>query len=155
DSPMNTITSHELSTDVLRRLLGLLTLTAAAFVAIGFARAQSGAAKPASFGPLKQIDAGLLNVGYVEAGPADGPAVILPHGWPYDINSYADVTPQLAAVGYRVIVPYLRGYGSTRFLSRETFRNGQLSALALDIIDLMDALKIEKAVIGGFDWGAR
>src|SRR5262249_2622968 len=119
DLPMNTITSLELSTDVRRRLLGLFMLTAAAILAIGLARAQSGAAKPTSFGPLKQIDAGLLNVGYVEAGPADGPAVILLHGWPYDINSYADVTPQLAAAGYRVIVPYLRGYGTTRFLSRE------------------------------------
>ena len=152
---MNSITSLELSIDVRRCLLGLLTLSAAAIVAIGFARAQSGTAKPASFGPLKQIDAGLLNVGYVEAGPADGPAVILLHGWPYDIYSYADVTPLLAAAGYRVIVPYLRGYGTTRFLSSETFRNGQPSALAVDIIDLMDALKIGKAVIGGFDWGAR
>jgi pimeloyl-ACP methyl ester carboxylesterase len=152
---MNTFTSLELSTEVRRRLRGLLTLTAAAIVATGFARAQSGAAKPASFGPLKQIDAGLLNVGYVEAGPADGPAVILLHGWPYDIHSFAEVTPLLASAGYRVIVPYLRGYGTTRFLSGETFRNGQPSALAVDIIDLMDALKIEKAVIGGFDWGAR
>ena len=108
-----------------------------------------------SFGPLKQIDAGLLNVGYVEAGPADGPAVILLHGWPYDIHSYVDVTPLLASAGYRVIVPYLRGYGTTHFLSRETFRNGQQSAVALDIINLMDALKIEKATIAGFDWGAR
>jgi len=152
---MNSITSLELSIDVRRCLLGLLTLSAAAIVAIGFARAQSGTAKPASFGPLKQIDAGLLNVGYVDVGPANGPAVILLHGWPYDIHSYADVTPLLVAAGYRVIVPYLRGYGTTRFLSSETFRNGQPSALAVDIIDLMDALKIEKAVIGGFDWGAR
>jgi pimeloyl-ACP methyl ester carboxylesterase len=152
---MNTITSLELSTDVRRRLLALLTLTAAAIVATGFARAQPGAAKPASFGPLKQIDAGLLNVGYVEAGPAGGPVVILLHGWPYDIHSYADVTPLLASAGYRVIVPYLRGYGTTRFLSSQTFRNGQPAALAVDIIDLMDALKIEKATIAGFDWGAR
>ena len=109
----------------------------------------------ASFGPLKQIDAGLLNVGYVEAGPDDGPAVILLHGWPYDIHSFVDVAPLLASAGYRVIVPYLRGYGSTRFLSSETVRNGQQSVVALDIIALMDALKIEKATLAGFDWGAR
>jgi pimeloyl-ACP methyl ester carboxylesterase len=108
-----------------------------------------------SFAPLKQIDAGLLNVGYAEAGPADGPAVILLHGWPYDIYSFVDVAPLLASAGYRVIVPYLRGYGTTRFLSSETFRNAQQSAVALDIIYLMDALKIQKAIIGGFDWGAR
>src|ERR1700722_1239291 len=95
-----------------------------------------------SFGPLKQIDAGLLNVGYAEAGPADGPAVILLQGWPYDIHSYVDVSPMLAAAGYRVIVPYVRGCGTTRFLSDKTFRNGQQSALALDAIALMDALKI-------------
>jgi pimeloyl-ACP methyl ester carboxylesterase len=108
-----------------------------------------------SFGALKQIDAGVLNVGYAEAGPADGPPVILLHGWPYDIHSYSDVAPLPASKGYRVIVPYLRGYGTTRFLSNKTFRNGQQSALALDIIALMDALKIEKAIIAGFDWGAR
>ena len=109
----------------------------------------------ASFGPLKQIDAGLLNVGYVDAGPADGPAVILLHGWPYDIHSYLDVAPLLAAQGYRVIIPYLRGHGTTRFLSQETFRNGQQSVLAVDTIALMDALEIDKAVVAGFDWGAR
>jgi len=108
-----------------------------------------------SFGSLKQIDAGALNVGYAEAGPADGPVVILLHGWPYDIHSYGDVAPLLASAGYRVIVPYLRGYGPTRFLSRETFRNGQPSALAVDIVAFMDALKIQKPVIAGFDWGAR
>ena len=108
-----------------------------------------------SFGALKQIDAGVLNVGYAEAGPADGPAVILLHGWPYDIHSFVDVAPLLASAGYRVIVPYLRGYGTTRFLSTETFRNGQPSAIAVDIIALMDALKIEKATLAGFDWGAR
>ncbi len=107
------------------------------------------------FGPVKQIDAGVLNVGYVEAGPATAPAVILLHGWPYDIYSFEEVAPLLAAKGYRVIVPYLRGYGTTRFRSDDTFRNGQPSALALDAIALMDALKIDKAVIGGFDWGAR
>jgi pimeloyl-ACP methyl ester carboxylesterase len=104
---------------------------------------------------MKQIDAGLLNIGYAEAGPADGPAVILLHGWPYDIHSFVDVAPLLASAGYRVIVPHLRGYGSTRFLSSETLRNGQQSVVALDIIALMDALKIEKAIIAGFDWGAR
>jgi pimeloyl-ACP methyl ester carboxylesterase len=108
-----------------------------------------------SFGPVKQIEAGLLDVGYAEAGPADGPAVILLHGWPYDIHSYVDVAPLLAAEGYRVIVPYLRGYGTTRFLSAETFRNGQQSALAVDTIALMDALGIDSAVVAGFDWGAR
>jgi pimeloyl-ACP methyl ester carboxylesterase len=108
-----------------------------------------------SFSLLKQIDAGLLNVGYAEAGPASGPPVILLHGWPYDIYSFVDVTPLLAAVGYRVIVPYLRGYGTTRFLSSDTVRNGQQSVVALDIIALMDALKIEKATLAGFDWGAR
>ncbi len=108
-----------------------------------------------SFGPLKQIDAGVLNVEYAEAGPADAPAVILLHGWPYDIYSFVDVAPMLAGAGYRVIVPYLRGYGATRFLSSETVRNGQPSALAADVIDLMNALKIEKATIAGFDWGAR
>jgi pimeloyl-ACP methyl ester carboxylesterase len=107
------------------------------------------------FGVLKQIDAGVLNVGYAEAGPADRPVVILLHGWPYDIHSYGDVAPLLAKAGYHVIVPYLRGYGSTRFLSSQTFRNGQQSALALDVIALMDALKIENTIVAGFDWGAR
>ena len=108
-----------------------------------------------SFGPLKQIDAGLLNVGYAEAGPANGSAALLLHGWPYDIYSFVDVAPLLASAGYRVIVPYIRGYGTTRFLSNETIRNGQQSAVAADVIALMDALKIEKATIAGFDWGAR
>lgn len=108
-----------------------------------------------SFGPIKQIDAGLLNVGYVEEGPTDGTPVILLHGWPYDIYSYVDVAPLLASKGYRVFVPYLRGYGTTRFLSDDTFRNGQPSAVAVDIINCMDALKIGKAIIAGFDWGAR
>jgi pimeloyl-ACP methyl ester carboxylesterase len=118
----------------------------------------SPATKPATladFGPVKQVDAGLLNVGYVEAGPSDGPAVVLLHGWPYDIHSFVGVAPLLAAKGYRVIVPYLRGYGSTRFLSPDTFRNGQQSVVGLDIVNLMDAVKIKKAVIAGFDWGAR
>jgi pimeloyl-ACP methyl ester carboxylesterase len=146
-----------------RRLLGtaVLTLAAAELGTIGSATAQSGkikAIKPGtntSFSSLKQIDAGVLNVGYAEAGPAGGPPVILLHGWPYDIYSYVDVTPLLASAGYRVIVPYLRGYGPTRFLSSETFRNGQPSAVAVDIVALMDALKIVKATFAGFDWGAR
>lgn len=141
------------------------TIAAASFGAIGSANAQTRtkpaqmpAIKPGtntSLGPLKQIDAGLLNVGYAEAGPAGGPVVILLHGWPYDIHSFVDVTPLLAQAGYRVIVPYLRGYGTTRFLSGDTMRSGQPSAVAVDIIALMDALKIEQATIAGFDWGAR
>ncbi|MFE7789759.1 alpha/beta fold hydrolase [Streptomyces sp. NPDC057460] len=108
-----------------------------------------------SFGTLKQIKAGLLDIGYAELGPAHGPVVICLHGWPYDIHSFVDVAPLLAAEGYRVIVPYLRGHGTTRFLSSRTFRNAQQSAIALDIIALMDVLKIEKAVLAGFDWGSR
>src|ERR1700685_544935 len=131
-----------------------MSLVAAELAAVGSAKAQSSANAP-SFGPLKQINAGLLNVGYVEAGPANGPAVVLLHGWPYDIHSYTEVAPLLAAAGYRVIVPYLRGYGTTRFLSGETFRNGQQSVVALDIIALMDALHIQKAIVAGFDWGSR
>ena len=143
-----------------------MTLAAAQFGMIGSANAQ--AIKPSakalpeikpgthtSFGPLKQIDAGVLNIGYAEAGPADGPPVILLHGWPYDIYSFVDVAPLLASAGYRVIVPYVRGYGTTRFLSADTVRNGQQSVVALDVIALMDALKIQQAIIGGFDWGAR
>ncbi len=143
-----------------------MTVAGAELGVFGFTSAHASEAKPvraitsqqeanASFGPLKQIDAGLLNVGYAEAGPADGPPVILLHGWPYDIYSYADVAPLLAKAGYRVIVPYLRGYGTTRFLSRGTMRNGQQSVIAVDILALMDALKIQKAILGGFDWGAR
>ena len=143
-----------------------MTIAAAQLGVSVSASAQAGTRKPAgpttvkpatntTFGPIKQIDAGLLNVGYAEAGSPDGPAVLLLYGWPYDIHSYAEVVPLLAARGYRVIVPYLRGYGTTRFLSSATFRNGQQSALALDTIALMDALKIEKATIAGFDWGAR
>jgi pimeloyl-ACP methyl ester carboxylesterase len=108
-----------------------------------------------SFGPLKQIDAGVLNVGYAEAGPANGPAVILLHGWPYDIHSFVDVAPLLASAGYRAIIPYLRGYGTTRFLSNDSVRNGQPSAVAVDLKDFLDALKIEKPILAGFDWGAR
>lgn len=119
------------------------------------ASAPASAPLHTSFPAVKQINAGLLNVGYVEDGPAAGPPVILLHGWPYDIYSYVDVVPLLTAKGYRVLVPYLRGYGSTRFLSDSTFRNGQQAALASDVIDFMDALRIPNAVIGGFDWGAR
>jgi pimeloyl-ACP methyl ester carboxylesterase len=108
-----------------------------------------------SFSELKQIDAGVLNVGYVEAGKSDSPVVLLLHGWPYDIHSYVDVAPRLAQAGYRVIVPYLRGYGTTRFLSSTTPRNGQQAVVALDVIALMDALGIERAILAGFDWGAR
>jgi pimeloyl-ACP methyl ester carboxylesterase len=140
------------------------TLAAAQFMLSGSANAQPDKAKAlhavkpgtnTKFASIKQIDAGLLNVGYAEAGPADGPVVILLHGWPYDIYSFVDVTPMLASAGYRVIVPYVRGYGSTRFLSAETMRNGQQAAVAQDLIDLMDALKIDKATLAGFDWGAR
>jgi pimeloyl-ACP methyl ester carboxylesterase len=143
-----------------------MTLATAELGSIGSADARPRKTKPAdlttikpgantTFGSLKQIDAGLLNLGYAEAGPPDGRAVILLHGWPYDIHSYVDVAPLLASAGYRVIVPYLRGYGPTRFLSSGTFRNGQPSAVAVDIVALMDALKIEKATLAGFDWGAR
>ena len=107
------------------------------------------------FGPIRQVRAGLLDVGYVDAGPADGPAVLLLHGWPYDIHSYAEVTPQLASVGYRVIVPYVRGYGTTRFVSGAAVRNGEQAVLAVDAVAFMDALGIKTAVVAGFDWGAR
>jgi len=150
-----------------RRFVGTaaVTLGAAQFGVIGAANAQAARPKPAlrpikpgtntAFGPLKQVDAGVLNVGYAEAGHADGPAVVLLHGWPYDIYSYVDVAPMLASAGYRVIVPYLRGYGTTQFLASDTFRNGQQSVLALDVIALMDALRIQRAVVAGYDWGAR
>ena len=148
-----------------RRFLGTLaaTLAAAPFAMGGTLFAQSGDGKSGTvrpgahtaFAALKQIEAGVLDVGYAEAGPADGPVVILLHGWPYDIYAFVDVVPVLAAAGFRVIVPWLRGYGTTRFLSGETPRNGQQAALATDVIALMDALKIEKAVVAGFDWGAR
>jgi pimeloyl-ACP methyl ester carboxylesterase len=147
-----------------RRFFGAAaaTLTAAQFGVAGAAEVQTANPRPAgkaggniSFPSLKQVDAGLLDIGYAEAGPADGPVAILLHGWPYDIHSFVDVAPLLAAAGYRVIVPHLRGHGSTRFLSGSTFRNAQQSAVALDIIALMDALKIRQASIAGFDWGAR
>jgi pimeloyl-ACP methyl ester carboxylesterase len=148
-----------------RRFLGTVSIIAGLQLALAAsASAQSNAvqtlspiksATNTSFGTIKQIDAGLLNIGYAEAGPADGPPVILLHGWPYDIYSYVDVAPLLASKGYRVLVPYLRGYGTTTFKSSDTFRNAQQSVVALDIIAFMDALHIKKAIIGGFDWGAR
>ena len=146
-----------------RRFFGIMAATiAVADLGIVAAAGAQTVARPsatsdaiASLGPLKQINAGLLNVGYAEVGPTDGPAVILLHGWPYDIYSFVEVAPPLAAQGYRVIIPYVRGYGSTQFLSPDTPRNGQQAAVAVDVIDLMDALKIEKATLAGFDWGAR
>jgi pimeloyl-ACP methyl ester carboxylesterase len=165
---MDTIKISDTITHHRRRFLGAAAMTFAAgqLLITGSADAQSTKPKPAplptikpgtniSFASLKPIDAGVLNIGYAEAGPADGPAVILLHGWPYDIHSYVDVAPLLASAGYRVIVPYLRGYGTTRFLSPATVRNGQQAVTAVDIIALMDALKIEKAVLAGYDWGAR
>ncbi|PTL78844.1 alpha/beta fold hydrolase [Vitiosangium sp. GDMCC 1.1324] len=140
-----------------RRLVTIIAVIALCVAGLADAkpRRQNLTTPDRSFGPIQQIDAGLLNVGYVEAGPATGTPVILLHGWPYDIYSYVEVAPVLAKAGYHVIVPYLRGYGTTRFLSTDTVRNGQPSVLALDIIHLMDALKIDKAIIAGFDWGAR
>src|SRR5262249_34482389 len=140
-----------------------LAAAAAPLAVIGSATAQTTSTRPpgakpgthTSFAPLKQIDAGVLNVSYAEAGPADGTPVILLHGWPYDIYSFVDVAPLLASAGYRAIIPYVRGYGSTRFLSSETFRNGQPSALAVDLKEFLDALRIEKPILAGFDWGAR
>ena len=125
---------------------------AAVFAVLGMGAAQ---AQTAAFQNIKQIDAGVLNVGYVDAGPANGPVVILLHGWPYDIHSYVDVVPRLTQAGYRVIVPYLRGYGTTRFLDKNAVRNGEPAALAEDVVALMDALKIDKAILAGYDWGAR
>jgi pimeloyl-ACP methyl ester carboxylesterase len=159
---------HEEISPLRRRFFGTAAVAFAA-AQIGMIRgsnAQPSETKPGdrptikpganrSFASLKQIDTGVLNTGYAEAGPADGPAVILLHGWPYDIHSYVDVAPLLASAGYRVIVPYVRGCGTTRFLSSAAFRNGQQAAVALDTIALMDALKIEKAILAGYDWGAR
>jgi pimeloyl-ACP methyl ester carboxylesterase len=139
-----------LSTDpVRRRLLG------AAVVAAAAAEFRSASAGPAPFPPLRRIEADVLEIAYVELGPANGAPVILLHGWPYDIHAFEEVGPMLAAQGHRVIAPYLRGYGATRFRSADTFRNGQPAAVALDAIALMDALKIENAVLAGFDWGGR
>jgi pimeloyl-ACP methyl ester carboxylesterase len=137
----------------------IVGLTAAGATVAGYASGPTASAdRPnghTSFRSFKQIDAGVLNIGYAEDGPADGPPVILLHGWPYDIHSYVDVAPILADRGFRVIVPYLRGYGSTTFLSDAEVRNGQQAAIASDVIALMDALNIPRAIIGGFDWGAR
>jgi pimeloyl-ACP methyl ester carboxylesterase len=165
---MDGITKPEEISQHRRRFFGTaaMTIVAGHLGMTGFADAQPSPAKAArlpaikpgtntSFAALKQIDADTLNIGYAEAGPADGPPVILLHGWPYDIHSFVDVAPLLAAAGYRVIVPHLRGYGTTRFLSADTPRNGQQSVVAVDAIALMDALKVQKATIGGFDWGAR
>jgi pimeloyl-ACP methyl ester carboxylesterase len=143
-----------------------MTLAATQLAVMPFADAQTGSKNESppqpenrgmntSFTSLKQVNAGLLSVGYAEAGPAEGPVVLLLHGWPYDIHSFLEVTPLLAAAGHRVIVPYLRGYGTTRFLASSTLRNGQQSVLARDAVDLMDALKIHQATLAGFDWGAR
>jgi pimeloyl-ACP methyl ester carboxylesterase len=140
------------------------TMAAGSLTLIPITAASAGQTQPAapvrssavtSFGPLKEVNAGLLSVGYAEAGPSEGPVVVLLHGWPYDIHSFVDVTPRLTSSGYRVIVPYLRGHGTTRFLSGDTVRNAQQSVVALDIVALMDALRIQQAIIGGFDWGAR
>jgi pimeloyl-ACP methyl ester carboxylesterase len=137
-----------------RRMLAVSVMTIAASQISKVIAADAPAAM-SSFGPLKQINAGLLNVGYVDLGPASGTPVILLHGWPYDIHSFVDVAPLLASKGYRTIVPYVRGYGTTSFLSPATFRNGQPAAVAVDLVDLMDSLKINKAILAGFDWGAR
>lgn len=154
----------DITNPVRRRLLGA-TAAGLAAVELGLARsayAQSkppasgaGAASRASFGASKQIHAGVLDIGYADIGPRDGAPVILLHGWPYDIHSFVEVAPLLGAAGFRVLVPHLRGYGTTRFLSDETVRNAQQAALAADVIAFMDTLGIESAVIGGFDWGAR
>src|SRR5690349_4854329 len=151
-----------------RHLVGPSILALTLFGVLGAAHAQTAAtAQPTAipagstqaasspFGPLKHVNAGLLDVAYAETGPANGPVVILLHGWPYDIHSYDEVAPLLAAKGYRVLMPYARGYGDTHFLSDKTVRNGQPAALASDVIDFMDALKIKQAVLGGYDWGAR
>lgn len=149
-----------------RRFFGIAAMTVAAveFGAAGLAQAKGEApsATPSaptgektSLGPLKQVKAGVLDVGYAEAGPEEGPVALLLHGWPYDIYSYVDVAPILASAGYRVLIPYLRGYGTTRFLSDETARNGQQAALAVDMIAFLDALGVRQAVVAGYDWGAR
>ncbi|EJN00053.1 alpha/beta hydrolase [Phyllobacterium sp. YR531] len=151
-----------------RGFLGIAAMTLAATQLSATSSAFAQSAKPkisdiskikpgtnTSFGPLKQINAGVLNIGYADLGPKDGPAVLLLHGWPYDMHSFVDVAPLLASAGYRVIVPHLRGHGTTRFLSAEAFRNAQQSVVALDIIALMDALGIQKAILAGYDWGAR
>jgi pimeloyl-ACP methyl ester carboxylesterase len=145
--------------DQQRRFLMGGVMATAGLSAIGFGQASLAAALPAgagrSIGTLRQVRTAELEIGYAETGPATGQPVILLHGWPYDIHSFEEVAPMLAGAGYRVLVPYLRGYGSTRFLSKNTFRNAQQTAVALDIIAFMDALKINNAIFGAFDWGAR
>ena len=136
-------------------LHGAALALATAPLAFGRVAHAQGVPGKTALASLKQINAGVLDVGYAEDGPLDGPPIVLLHGWPYDIHAFVDVAPLLAKAGHRVIVPHLRGYGSTRFLSGETKRNGEQAALAVDIIALMDALRIEKAVVGAFDWGAR
>lgn len=149
-----------------RRFFGIAAMTVAAveFASVGLAHAKGEAPSPqpstgrdgaTSFDALKQVEAGVLSVGYAEAGPADGPVALLLHGWPYDIYSYVDVAPILASARYRVLIPYLRGYGTTRFLSDDTARNGQQAALAVDMIAFLDALGVKQAVVAGYDWGAR
>ena len=160
---MSRITRTETINAARRHFLGVAVGTIAAAAELGsaspaWAQTKLAPVKPGThtgFAPLRQVEAGVLNVSYAEAGPVDGPPVFLLHGWPYDIHSYVDVAPLLASAGYRAIVPYLRGYGTTRFLSSETPRNGQPAALAVDTIALMDALKIEKAILAGYDWGGR
>jgi pimeloyl-ACP methyl ester carboxylesterase len=165
---MNTNEANENVDQIRRRLLGATAMTV---VALELGRSATAMATPSqtanptkegvmsmrrnSFGALKRVEAGVLDVGYAELGPTDGPPVVLLHGWPYDIHTYVDVAPLLAQNGYHVIVPYLRGYGTTRFRSTEAVRNGQQAALAADTIALLDALGIEKATVGGCDWGAR
>ncbi|WP_343728281.1 alpha/beta hydrolase [Duganella sp.] len=139
----------------MNKTIQAIAFAGAVFALSGVSHAQAADAAPPTFKTIKQIDAGDLNVGYVDEGPANGPVVILLHGWPYDINSYVDVVPKLTAQGYRVIVPHLRGYGTTRFLDAKAPRNGEPAALAADVIALMDALKIDKATLAGYDWGAR
>jgi pimeloyl-ACP methyl ester carboxylesterase len=155
---MSTIETFEKVDQGRRRALGKMAMMLGgaelACVTAGFAQSGSSESNK-SFGPIKHIAAGLLNVGYVDSGPAPGPPVLLLHGWPYDIHSFVEVAPLLTSAGYRVIIPYLRGYGATSFRSAETFRNGQQAVVALDALNLLDALKIDKAIIGGFDWGAR
>jgi pimeloyl-ACP methyl ester carboxylesterase len=141
-----------------RHFLGTAATAAAAIAATPLSQLSAASAPPErakKIGSIRQINAGTLNIGYAESGPATAPAVILLHGWPYDIQSFAEVAPLLESKGYRVIIPYLRGYGTTRFLSNETPRNGQQSVVAVDVVALMDALHLQKAILAGFDWGAR
>ncbi|MGY3489550.1 pimeloyl-ACP methyl ester carboxylesterase [Bradyrhizobium sp. USDA 4011] len=154
--------SQQISHERRKLIRAAALLTALRFTPVGIAAAQTNPVNATStqsagvpFGPLRQVNAGLLNVGFVDGGPTSGPVVILLHGWPYDIHSFAEVTPILTRHGYRVIVPYVRGFGSTHFLSETSLRNGQPATLAVDVVDLMNALQIEQALVAGFDWGAR